>query len=132
MLGRDDDQVNRTDQRSHRRRPCGRRGIDDQQPLEHHSVFIRRNEADVVCTQLGLGHAVGYGTRHAFTGAADGRPTWMSGVRCTNREVVGLESCNFNDGQDQWSGKINYQCVRSSHYYDVGVTCSLQPPYSRA
>ena len=68
-------------------------------------------DADVVCTQLGLGR-YGFSLNSAYFGQGSG-PIWLDDVQCTGSEST-LASC----------GHLGINITRScSHREDAGVRC---------
>ncbi|XP_025718510.1 antigen WC1.1-like isoform X3 [Callorhinus ursinus] len=70
--------------------------------------------ADVVCRQLGCGHAVD-APRRAHFGSGDG-PIWLFQTVCEGTELT-LNDCHHSPIQD-------YRNQRLSHNWDAGVVCS--------
>ena len=98
------------------------------------SYSFNRNQANVVCRQLGMGSARNWGRSGVGTLPRDSSvPVWMDNVRCSGSEP-GLESCPFGYGstvQPAW-GRLHPYCEQSSRRasYTAWVQCSTTPPTS--
>ncbi|NXV77481.1 C163A protein, partial [Atlantisia rogersi] len=75
------------------------------------SYFWDKDDAAVVCKQLGCGDAV-KAQRYAHFGAGSG-PIWMYGVECDGTESA-LSDCTNTEGTREYC----------DHSWDAGVTCS--------
>ena len=74
------------------------------------------NDAQVVCNELGLGHAI-FATHNAFYGQGRGR-IWFDNVECVGTERT-IGNCSHGWG-------ILYYCYHSK---DAGVKCTSGTQY---